>query len=65
MDGVKTDCFAYRIRVDSVGRLRDCCEALNALYCKVEECKFYKEAERACKECNYIDCKGCAGERTA
>ena len=54
---VKTDCFAYAKLEDG----REVCRALNALYCKEEECKFYKEKHKACKECEYADCKGCAG----
>lgn len=51
---VKTDCFAYEETIH-VGM----CRALNALYCKKEECKFYKTVEQACKECTYTDCKNC------
>lgn len=54
---VKTDCFAYVKREDGA----EMCAALNAMYCKKEECVFYKNKEKACKECAYKDCKGCAG----
>lgn len=37
-NGVKEDCFAYKNKT---------CSALNELYCKKEECKFYKtDAQR-------------------
>lgn len=34
----KTDCFAYRKKGEA-----EACSALNALYCKHEDCKFYKK----------------------
>lgn len=55
---VKTDCFAYTSKETMYGKW-EACKALNALFCKTEECKFYKTREQACKECQYIDCKGC------
>lgn len=55
MSDVKTDCFSYEDR----GRYGGICKALNGMYCKRGECKFYKTAEQACKECTYNDCKGC------
>lgn len=56
MSSVKTDCFAYR---SGEGGRKECCEAMNALYCKTGECKFYKTAQQACHDCTYPDCKGC------
>lgn len=60
MSTVKTDCFAYEDRgmVNGI-RMGVRCKALNGLYCKTEECKFYKTAEQACTECVYLDCEGC------
>lgn len=55
MSCVKTDCFAYEDR----GTMGGICKALNGMYCKIGECKFYKTAEQACHECTYPDCKGC------
>lgn len=40
---VKEDCFAYR-------KEKEECNALNELYCKNEECKFYKNREEIRKE---------------
>lgn len=37
---IKTDCFAYKSDNTYNG-----CNALNKLYCKFEECKFYKNKE--------------------
>jgi hypothetical protein len=59
MSNVKTDCFAYENRVHADGSRKEICKAMTALYCKNGECKFYKSAEQACKECTYEDCKGC------
>jgi hypothetical protein len=52
---VKTDCFAY----DEETFHRPTCRALNGLYCKKEECKFYKTAKQACTDCTYTDCRNC------
>lgn len=38
-DKVKTDCFAYCKHTND-------CKALNYLYCKATECKFYKTKEQ-------------------
>lgn len=59
---VMTDCFAYARFGDSENVRFEMCKALDALYCRVEECKFYKNKEQACRECLYDDCKGCAGK---
>lgn len=56
---IKTDCFAYERRENPNRTVVELCKALTALYCKQEECPFYKTAEQACKECQYADCKGC------
>lgn len=37
---VKKDCFAYQGMCSE--KQKECCKALNALYCKKEVCKFYK-----------------------
>lgn len=34
----KTDCFAYSDKFSN----RPMCKALNGLYCRAENCKFYK-----------------------
>lgn len=39
MAEIKKDCFAYR------ENMRHQCNALNQLYCAVEECPFYKNKE--------------------
>lgn len=59
--GIKTDCFAYSKRKDG-GRIFQGCKALNALFCKTEECKFYKTKEQACSSCKFRDCKGCPAQ---
>lgn len=38
VDTVKKDCFAYRKKTEDSGF----CVALKELYCRCEECKFYK-----------------------
>lgn len=45
--GVKKDCFAYC----KIGTLEKC-NALKFLYCKQEECKFYKTVEQHKRELN-------------
>jgi hypothetical protein len=58
---IKTDCFAYASRRNqNNGRKLETCMALNALYCRAGECKFYKTKERACYECKFTNCSGCA-----
>ena len=42
-NSVKKDCFAY-------GSISNKCSALNELYCKKENCKFYKTKESMRKE---------------
>lgn len=39
---IKKDCFAYREKETSSGLLKQECNALNDLYCKKENCNFYK-----------------------
>lgn len=51
---IKKDCFAY----DKTEN-RPTCMALDELYCTKEECKFYKTAEQACKDCTYTNCRNC------
>lgn len=51
---VKKDCFAYDETETGAT-----CLALNELYCRKEECKFYKTAEQACKDCTYTNCRNC------
>ncbi len=46
--GIKEDCFAYN--GDKSKTIP--CTALNDLYCKNEECKFYKSKEQREKEIN-------------
>lgn len=60
MHKVKTDCFAYRKITQPNGRTEEKCFALLELYCKNEECKFYKEQTKACMDCNFTNCGGCA-----
>lgn len=38
---VKTDCFAYRIKILD-GKQVGACDALKMLYCREEKCSFYK-----------------------
>lgn len=52
---VHTDCFAYD--EETFGRPN--CRALNALYCRSGECKFYKTVKQACEDCTYSDCRNC------
>lgn len=59
---VKTDCFAYTSFQVITGKTFESCKALDALYCKTEECKFYKNLSQACAECLYDDCNGCAAK---
>lgn len=42
----KKDCFAYRNK----GGIEKC-TALKFLYCKCEECKFYKTQREMCRSC--------------
>lgn len=42
---VKTDCFAYK-KDSSVGSSYEVCDALDRLYCKKGQCKFYKNKEK-------------------
>lgn len=42
VDTVKRDCFAYREKTEYLGY----CTALRELYCRCEECKFYKNRKR-------------------
>ena len=54
--GKKEDCFAY-------DKKRRDCKALNDLYCRFEECPFYKTEFQRCMECKMsrksITCKEC------
>lgn len=43
LEGLKKDCFAY-IEKDEKGNEK--CNALIALFCKKEKCKFYKTKEQ-------------------
>lgn len=58
MGTVKTDCFAYYEATVGNSTRRKCL-ALNELYCRKEECKFYKSVDTVCKNCQFTDCKGC------
>lgn len=42
--GIKLDCFAFNIN-------KKCCNVLNKLYCRGEECKFYKNKNDVNREC--------------
>lgn len=60
MAEVKTDCFAYEPK----GRGK--CRALRWLYCKEEECKFYKPKGTECDSCNksrFHICADCRGSK--
>ena len=52
----KKDCFAY-------SKERNNCKALDRLYCRFEECKFYKTEEERCEGCRksskHINCTDC------
>lgn len=50
---VKSDCFGYRNTLKGEG-----CIALNKLYCKHEECKFYKHLAECQKNPLSINYKG-------
>ena len=43
MAEIKTDCFAYKEKLKK-------CVALDDLYCKREECKFYKSKSQKGRE---------------
>ncbi len=62
MAEVKKDCFGYMVRGG-----KGTCKALNGLYCKYEECKFYKEKDETCKGCpnkgQTAICVSCANAR--
>lgn len=45
---VKKDCFAYNVS----RRAGEGCKVLRDLYCKHEECKFYKPKGTECNSCN-------------
>ena len=53
---VKHDCFAYSKELRK-------CKALNDLYCRNGECKFYKTEFQRCEECKTsrtkITCQEC------
>lgn len=42
-DTIRYDCFAFKEKKDENGELIYECNALNALYCEKEKCKFYKK----------------------
>lgn len=50
VDTVKKDCFAYRNKTEDSGF----CVALKELYCRCEECKFYKNKVDYEKEMNEL-----------
>lgn len=50
VDTVKKDCFAYRKKTEDSGY----CIALKKLYCRCEECKFYKNKVEYEKEMNEL-----------
>lgn len=45
--GIKTDCFAYKKNLNR-------CGALEVLYCKDGECRFYKTKEERCEGCKKV-----------
>lgn len=45
MTRAKTDCFAYRPAQQKPPRRKAECTALDKLYCKEGECRFYKEQQ--------------------
>ena len=45
MTRAKTDCFAYRPGQQKPPRRKAECTALDKLYCKEGECRFYKEQQ--------------------
>lgn len=45
--GVKTDCFAYEVEPIWGGNCRIGCRALKKMFCKEEDCKFYKSRRDA------------------
>ena len=45
MTRVKTDCFAYRPGQQKPPRRKAECTALDKLYCRDGECRFYKAAD--------------------
>ena len=54
---IRHECFAYDKATNS-------CNALNQLYCRKEECKFFKTANERCYGCvtskgKTITCKEC------
>lgn len=53
---IKKDCFAY-------DKVRNSCKALKELYCRFEDCNFYKTSEQRCRECKSrrtnITCEDC------
>ncbi len=49
----KKDCFAYKL-TNKNGILNEKCKALKEMYCRREECKFYKPKGTECDSCkNY------------
>ena len=58
----KTDCFAY----ERFGNGSEKCTALNEVFCKKRECRFYKKAGTLCYSCNKDrahDCYSCEKAR--
>lgn len=47
---IKTDCFAFKSNNSYNG-----CNALDRLYCRIEDCKFYKNKELYEKNKNNIE----------
>lgn len=45
MTRAKTDCFAYKPGQQKPPRRKAVCTALDKLYCKEGECRFYKEQQ--------------------
>lgn len=57
----KTDCFAYR-QGNFFGSDFEICDALDKLYCRKENCKFYKNKDTHKKDCikrNDFNFMGC------
>lgn len=48
---IKTDCFAFKSNNTYNG-----CNALDKLYCRLEDCKFYKNKEKFESEKNNNGC---------
>lgn len=56
--GIKTDCFAYKKNLNK-------CGALEILYCKDGDCRFYRTIDDRCNSCRgakgrTLSCTECA-----